>query len=125
MKENEHMGGVIIEGRRFIDGTAGGRRLMWKEFAVITRNFIRTEKLKPVKLSVLADKKPIRWPRPLGGIPVPHLHYGGKLYILPEVKWRKFSNRIVRDLKIRMGNIKNVDMDRLSAMSAVVNVKQR
>ncbi len=119
------MGVVVIDGRYLFDGTAGGKRLMWREFTAITRTFIRTERLKSVKLSVLVDKRPIRWPRHFPGIPVPHLHYGGRIYLMSEAKWRKFSSRVVRDLKNRMGRIRNVDMDRLGAISDVINLKRR
>jgi len=118
------MGGIIIEGIPRL-WPNGREVLMWKYNAAITKKFISDQKLTPAKFKFLVDERPIVRRPPIPGIPAPHLHYAGKLYMISPAQWKKFSSLVMRDLRAKMGKIKSVDMDHLSALSAVVNVRKR
>jgi hypothetical protein len=117
------MGVIIVDGW-VVDGTHGGRRGIWREFSALVGRFIEKEKLVPIRLRLMADKTSIKLPQRFPGIPEPHLHYQGKMYAMTQANWQQFSNMVVEDLKVQIGKIKTVNLDGLSAMSAVINIEQ-
>jgi len=117
------MGGIIIDGY-VVDGTHGGRRGIWREVSSLVSRFIEKEKLVPVRLRLFADKTAIKLPPRFPGIPEPHLHYQGKMYAMTQANWRQFSDMVIEGFKAQLDKIKTVDLDGLSAMSAVINIEQ-
>jgi hypothetical protein len=115
------MGGVIIEGKVW-DGTRGGDMMLWKESSVLITRFINKEKLVGQRLRLYQDKVRIRIPKPFPGIPVPHLHYKGKVYPLTRAQWNRFSKMIVKDLTARISKVRTVDLEGLSTMSTAISV---
>jgi hypothetical protein len=127
------MGGIIVNGwvvgriagrRWVVDGAFGGNRGIWKGVSALASRFIEQEKLVPIKLNLLANKTRIKLPHRFPGIPDPHLHYQGKVYAMTHANWRQFSTMVIEDLRAKMDKIKTVDLDRLSAMSAIINIEQ-
>jgi hypothetical protein len=127
------MGVIIVDGlgvgtigarRWVVDGAFGGNRGIWREFSALAGRFIEKEKLVPIRLSLLADKTPIKLPHRFPGIPQPHLHHQGKMYAMTQANWQQFSDMVIQNLRNQMDKIKTVDLDRLSAMSAVINIEQ-
>ncbi len=113
------MGGIIFEGH-VENGISCEKRKLWKETSFLVDRFIAKEKLTDIKLRLYQDKIHIKIPPPFPGIPVPHLHRGGKVYQLSQRQWNRFSKMVVRDLKAKMSKIKSVDLEQLSALSAVI-----
>jgi len=114
------MAGRIFEGY-VVDGINGGRRGLWKETSTLVERFIAREKLDGYRLRLYQARTPIKLPPRFPGIPAPHLHQGGKVYPLNQEQWGRFTTAVIRDLRVRMNNIENVDLDKLSALSAVIN----
>jgi hypothetical protein len=119
------MGGIIIEGS--CDGTCGGRRGLWRQSTVLIERFIKREKLTAQTVRVHLGKELVRWPRPhpFPGIPAPHLHHRSKIYQLTDTQWQKFSAQVIADLKVQLGKVKKVDLERLTVLSDVVNIAKR
>ncbi len=46
-----------------------------------------------------------------GGIRVAHLHFEGKVYILKDEQWAKFSTKIISDCKAKLANVHAVSFD--------------
>jgi hypothetical protein len=116
------MGIIIVDGY-VVDGTHGGRRGIWRDFSALVSRFIEKEKLVPIRLRLFADNTRVKLPHRFPGIPEPHLHYQGKMYAMTQANWRQFSDMVIEDFRAQMGKIKSVDLDRLSVMSAVINVE--
>ncbi len=114
----------------------GGWLDVWLKREEAIGEFIRAEKLKPAssatvptlvgeiptgimdrKASVAALK--IRDPGICGGIRVPHLHFDGKVYVLKEEQWAKFSGGIIADAKAKLSNVNAVNFDQAMDLTRV------
>jgi hypothetical protein len=99
----------------------GGKWMLWKDAVRIIDRFIKAEKLKPVRIGLWRENKRIPLQRPFPGIPVPHVHYGGRIYEVNATQWRKFSGMVMKDLATKLAKVKTVGMDELAAYSEMVN----
>jgi hypothetical protein len=119
------MGIIITDGRRVWDGTIGGKMILWEEAAVLTGRFIKREKLAGHRFNLYLGKKRIRIPRWFPGIPVPHMHYQGKVYPMTKTQWSKYSSAVVKDLRVKMGKIKTVDLEGLATMATAIKIAKK
>lgn len=102
---------------------------IWLTKLDLLAKFIQNEGLKPIdeKLSSAVITRP-----PLeakfkdvtdirGGIRAPHLHYGGKLYILDNVQWKKFSEVLIADFKEKLNSVNTISFEKALEISDVID----
>lgn len=116
-------------GKVIWDGINGGRRGIWKAQAEIAGSIVAKYQLKPVAVRTeitgaaglaagAATKRAILWPkRDFPGIPVPHLHFGGKIYPLSDVQWKQFADGVMKDVQTRLAGAGQVQVETLAALS--------
>ena len=63
----------------------------------------------------------IRWPGFPGGIKIPHLHFGGNVFVLKEELWQKFSAGLVKDLQGRLAKAKSVSFEQAMEISEAID----
>ncbi|MBI2411961.1 MAG: hypothetical protein HYV24_01955 [Deltaproteobacteria bacterium] len=104
----------------------GGRKELWVNHAVSVANFIKRENLARTQIAITANNSKIKLPLAKGkkgfpGIPVPHLHFKGEIYLVNEAQWGKFSKEIVSDFRGKLEGVNTVGLEALSGMSAIIN----
>lgn len=115
------MGAIIVDGKVW-DGTRGLKMMLWKDSSLLISRFINKEKLIGQRLTLYQERTRIRIPKWFPGIPVPHLHYKGKVYPLTKPQWNRFSSMIIKDLTARMRKIKTVDLEGLGTVATAIDV---
>ncbi len=98
----------------------GGDLIYWKSQAPAIKEFIRANQLKAARIGALVQPGAEMMgaaPRPIfdinirGGMPVAHLHYGSKIYLLNDAQWAEFSGRIIADAKAMLAKTKQIGFD--------------
>jgi len=77
---------------------------------------VRAESAEQVNASLIIDRRP--YP---GGIRIPHLHFGGELYLVKEELWREFSGRIVKEFQAKLANAKGISFEDAMELSEAVD----
>ncbi len=124
---------------------AGRPAEIWLSHRKLVRNIIRQYKLKPlptdaypyyqtpgqmaefgVDLETAALKKAGKrarwiWPIPFpGGIRIPHLHFGGDVYLVERGQWAEFSEHVVADLRQRLKQANEISFEQTLALNEAV-----
>jgi hypothetical protein len=60
-------------------------------------------------------------PRPFPGVPVPHLHYKGELYLLTRQQWEVVSGKFMDDLRSKLGDAKSVSFEKVLELSDAID----
>jgi hypothetical protein len=66
---------------------------------------------------VMALRPPIVY----GGMRVPHLHLGDKVYRLSSEQWKEFSTGVVKSFATKLADSKAVSLTRLLELSSVID----
>lgn len=59
-----------------------------------------------------------------GGKRVPHLHYRGKIYLLNQRQWERFSSKIIKEFTAKLAKAKTVNFEHFMEMTDVMNLLQ-
>lgn len=61
------------------------------------------------------------WPRPYpGGLRIPHVHFKGELYLLDDVKWKKFTKEVVSNFQEKLANAGKINFEQLMDLSTAI-----
>jgi len=61
-------------------------------------------------------------PRPFpGGMRIPHLHYGGDVYLVPEEKWQAISQTFLGKFQDKLKNARNVSFEQIMELSETID----
>jgi hypothetical protein len=119
----------------------------WFQHIDVIQSFVKEKKLQPMAAellpfqgmaSILTGNLPVqnvaaaaapqqsetlafRPPHFPGGIRVPHLHLGDKVYKLTPDQWREFSGGVMKGFAAKLSEAKTVSFSRLMELSTVVD----
>jgi hypothetical protein len=128
-------GGAKMQANRYVDWhfIYGKPVDFWMVQARAVGQFIKANKIKPVAQEALrassAGEAPAKaveiaaepWWWKYGGMRVPHLHYGGELYLLDQEQWKAFSGGIVKEFSKKLAAANSVNFGQLMEISEAVN----
>lgn len=134
------MNGIYAQYAPQIDRLAmenGGMEIVWAAVGPAVRSFIKKHRLKSysqltgqaarrktratVTVETAAQEYGYR-PLPFPGIPQPHFHYGGELYLLTKAQFEEFSKPLVRDFQKRLGSASQVSVDAFKALAKAADL---
>lgn len=110
----------------------GGRRDFWIAHAPMVGRFIEAHAKDLTKVQVPGEVRtvaPAETPMlahamgrmvfhdPRGGMRMPHLHFGGEIFILSEPQWAEFSKAAVNTMTERLKGAHKVGFDAVMALS--------
>lgn len=122
------MAGITFKPNLKWDGTNGGKMALWKAQAAVAKAVIAEYQLQPITVrtevagpAVAARSAAAPWIKKIGfpGIPVPHLHYGGKIYPVTYAQWKQFSGGVIRDVQGRLARAGQVGLPELEALTGI------
>ncbi len=117
----------------------GGMEIVWAAVGPAVRSFIKKHRLKSYSQltgqvarrktratvtveTAVRDFQVGRLPVPVPGIPQPHFHYGGELYLLTKDQFEEFSKPLVRDFQKRLGRASQVSVDAFKALAKAADL---
>jgi hypothetical protein len=112
---------------------------IWIYSAKMVNTFIRQNKIRPVpyeNLPYVEDPAPVTlgrataksravtkkpWPRPFpGGLRFPHFHCKGRIYVLNDKLWNKFSRLIMKDFQTKLNQAETISFQNVMELSNVI-----
>ncbi|KGO35394.1 hypothetical protein JT06_02485 [Desulfobulbus sp. Tol-SR] len=68
------------------------------------------------------NKERTIWPRPFpGGMLIPHFHYKGEVYLVPEKEWRKISHNIKEIFVKKLSDANRLSFDQTMTLSETID----
>jgi hypothetical protein len=110
----------------------GGRHGFFVKDAARIRDFIATNKLKPVQGQVATgaalDRAEaagqralvVHWPSFPGGMRIAHLHFEDQVYTLTDEQWKTFAGQVMKEFQAKLGQVKTVTFDQLIGIADAV-----